>query len=97
MSDLTIISGPGTVIKDNNIFSKLEFMEKLTQDELESIYTLAKNDVSVEVWKDKFQASTKIDISSESTINGIRMLESKGIFTTDRANEILGIVVEPEQ
>lgn len=83
MPDLIIPKRPVTV-------SKLEFMNKLTNDELIAIFSLAKTDPVVEVWVEYFKASEKISLGNNQTISGLEMLVTKGILTSDRINEILG-------
>lgn len=65
------------------------FVRLMTLDELRSIYTLAKNNIDMEIWLDRFKMSKEIDKDDPFLIDGLQSLVAAGIFTQDRVNEIL--------
>lgn len=69
--------------------TKLEFMNRLTADELILIYTAAAQDVRLQIWLDKFKISEFVDLSDQQTIDGIKALEQFSIIATGRSLEIL--------
>lgn len=69
--------------------TRLEFMNRFTDAELEGIYTAAKSSVAVEVWLDKFKVATEVNILDTRTIAGVNSLETVGLLATGRASEIL--------
>lgn len=69
--------------------SRLAFTERLTDEEMVTIYTAAKSDVRVEVWLDRFKISEQIDLADQRLIDGIRYLEVAGLLAEGRADEIL--------
>lgn len=72
-----------------SVLSKLEFMNRFTDAELEAIYAAAKQNVSVEIWLEKFKLTTDINLRDQRTIDGIQMLEQAGLLTEGRSAEIL--------
>lgn len=81
--------------KPHKRLTKLEYMNRFTDQELALIYSAAKVNVQIEVWLAKFNATstddkgTSIDLEDPRTIAGIQALEAAGIINTGRANEIL--------
>lgn len=77
--------------------SKLEYMNRFTDEELSAIYSMAKVAVPVEVWLAKFNAATPeadgtaIDLDDTRTASGLFALEAIGLLSSGRANEILGL------
>ena len=79
---------PPPVIR-KTVLTKLEAMERFTDAELAAIYTAAKSVVAVEVWLEKFKAAPEVNLNDPRTILGIQSLVTAGIFTEERATEIL--------
>ncbi len=69
--------------------TKLEAMERFTDQELADIYTAAKSSVQVEIWLEKFKAAQEIDLTNASFIAGVSSLEGAGLIGPGRAAEIL--------
>ena len=69
--------------------SKLEYLSAFTDEELAGIYTIAKTNVYVELWLEKFHLAEFICISDPLSQAGVRALESAGLLSSGRANEIL--------
>ena len=69
--------------------TKLEYMNRFTDAELATIYTVAKTNVQVEVWLEKFKASSEVDVTDPRTVAGVQALEAVGLIQIGRAAEIL--------
>ena len=70
--------------------SRLDFMERFTHAELESIYTAAKTSVGVQVFIDKLKMHEGlVDLSSPTLKAGVDALVSGGVLTQFRADAIL--------
>jgi hypothetical protein len=69
--------------------TKLQYMERFTDEELAAIYTLAKTNVQMEIWLEKFKATTEVNLTDSRTVSGIQSLVTAGILTEERATEIL--------
>jgi hypothetical protein len=80
---------PEPIVPTNNFLSKLEYMNRFTDTELENIYTAAKTVTSVEIWLEKFKLAANIDLLDQRTIAGVNALEAAGLLATGRAAEIL--------
>lgn len=74
----------------SKVLTKLQFMNRFTNEELVGIYTAAKASVAVEIWLEKFKLSTEVDLSNSDTIAGIQALEAAGLIQSGRAAVILG-------
>ncbi len=71
------------------LLTKLEYMDRFSDPELEAIYTAAKASVAVEVWLEKFKQATDINLDDERTIAGLNKLKDAGILSAQRVAEIL--------
>jgi len=71
------------------LISRVDFVNRFTDDEYVAILTASKTDVIVEAWFDKLYMSSQINLIDEKTINGINMLVSKGLLTEERSQQIL--------
>jgi hypothetical protein len=75
--------------------TKLAYMNRFTDIELATIYSVAKTEIAVEVWLAKFNAATPeadgtaIDLDDPRTIGGLQALEAAGLIGAGRAMEIL--------
>lgn len=90
-----ILSGPGTFVNTvpASTLTKLEYMNRFTDAELAAIYTAAKAVVEIEIWLEKFKATTEIDLSDPRTVSGVQALEGAGLIAAGRAQEILAATV----
>ena len=72
--------------------TKLEYMNRFTDEELGTIHSAAKVSVLVEVWLAKFNAATPesdgtaVDLDDERTASGLYALEAGGLIGVGRAN-----------
>lgn len=80
------ISG-GTPLKRE--ITKLQYMERFTDQELQDIYTAAKTFVAIEVWLEKFKATTQVDLNDPRILAGLQALETAGLLASGRAQEIV--------
>ena len=71
------------------LMSKLDYLNRFTDNELEAIYTAAKTNVAVEIWLEKFRLASEISLDDPKTISGVNFLEQSGLISTGRAAEIL--------
>jgi hypothetical protein len=77
------------VVIEETPLSKIDFMHRFTDTELITIYTAAKQNISIEVWLDKFKLSSEVSLSDSRTIDGIKTLEAVGLLAVGRSAEIL--------
>jgi hypothetical protein len=69
--------------------SKLAYMDRFADAELEGIYGAAKVSLAVEVWLEKFKLAEFIDLSDPRTLAGLQALEANGLIGPGRSLEIL--------
>ncbi len=74
------------------ILTPLDFLGRFAQVELRSIFTAAKTNIDIEIWKIKFDKASGIDLTDPQTIQGVAMLEQFGLITPARKEEILKLV-----
>jgi hypothetical protein len=77
------------VEKINKKFTKLEFRNLFTFEELIVIEEAASTDAGVRILKENQALAEFIDLTDRNTINGINYLVSKNLLTEERANQIL--------
>lgn len=73
----------------DRVLTKLDYMNRFTDTELATIYTVAKSNIAVEIWLEKFKLSTEINLDDLRTIGGVMALEQFGLIGPGRASEIL--------
>ena len=73
----------------SRLISKLDYLNRFTENELVAIYTAAKTTVAVEIWLEKFRLAAEISLDDPKTIAGVNFLEQSGLISTGRAAEIL--------
>jgi hypothetical protein len=84
-----------TVVAPRRRITKLAYMNRFTDVELATIYTVAKTNIAVEIWLAKFNATTpdidgtSIDLDDVRTIGGLHAMEAAGLLQSGRATEIL--------
>ena len=83
------IEPPGTTDETQKRLSKLEFLNRFTDQELEGIYIAAETSIPVKIWFDKFKLAEYIDLADSLTIAGLSKLEQGGLIALGRPNEIL--------
>jgi hypothetical protein len=69
--------------------SKYQYMNLFTDQELATIYTVAKSVIQIEVWLEKFKVAEVVDLADPSTVAGLHALEAGGLLAAGRAAEIL--------
>jgi hypothetical protein len=77
-------------VTESRLLTKIAFMDRLTQKELEDIYTMAKQSVTVEVWLERFKLATEIDLDDPRMIAGLQTMEAVGLLSQGRSVEVLG-------
>ena len=75
------------------VFTSLEFRDLFTIDEQLSIRESQFVDMEVGLVYDMMLSAQNIDISDPRTVQGMDLLETKGLITNGRRNEILQDVV----
>lgn len=71
------------------VLTPLEFLSRLTPQEMGTIAALAQSDLTVEVWKMTMLAAGEIRSDDERTAQGLAFAVSKGILTAERAAEVM--------
>lgn len=90
-----IPKAPEAIENTSKGLTKLQFMNKFTDEELGTIYTVAKTNVAVEIWLAKFNATTpdefgySVYLDDPATIASIHGLELAGLLAVGRAAEVL--------
>lgn len=69
--------------------TKLQYMNRFTDDELAGIYTAAKSNVAVEIWLEKFKLASEVNLDDASTVAGLQAMEVVGLLAPGRSTEIL--------
>ena len=73
----------------SRVLTKTQYMNRFYDQELINIYSAAKVSVAVQVWLERFNAATEIDLDSPNVITGLQAMEAAGLIGAGRANEIL--------
>lgn len=76
-------------LKPKRFLTKLDYMNRFTDTELATIYTIAKTNVAIEIWLKKFELATEINLDDPRVVGGLQALEQYGLIGTGRAAEIL--------
>lgn len=74
----------------SRILTKYEFNSRFTLEELVAIEEASANDPVVAVLKNKFNIADNIDLDDISVQDGLSILVSKTLITSNRKNIILG-------
>lgn len=69
--------------------SKLNYMNRFSDKELEGIYTAAKSSIAIELWLEKFKLSEFISLDDPRILQGLQALEAAGLLGPGRSTEIL--------
>jgi len=70
------------------VLSKYEFLLLFSDEELQTLYTLAKTDIQIEVAMSLFNAAEEIDMNNERIISAFNQFENNGLLSSDRIEEI---------
>lgn len=76
------------------IITKLSMINRFTESEYMAVLSVAKTDIAVEAWLNKFNLQVRFDLDSDGVKNQINFLVSKVLLTAERANEILNNQIE---
>jgi hypothetical protein len=82
-------SQPAPGFSRSHIITKLEFLNRLTDEETAYVFEAAKTNILIEVWIKKFELAEEINLEDERLRGGLVGLEQAGILQPGRANEIL--------
>ena len=74
---------------ESRVITKLAYMNRFTDAELATIFTVSKTEVAVEIWLEKFKVAEFVDLADPVTQGGVNALESFGLIGAGRAGEIL--------
>lgn len=72
--------------------SRLEFMDRFTDEELAAVLAAAKAVAAVEVFVKKMDAASQINLADPRTMAGVQALEAQQLIEVGRADEILTAV-----
>ena len=73
----------------SRVLTRLAFMRRFTAQELASIYSIAKTNIQLEIWLDKFKLAEEINLDDVEIVEGLSSFEALGILVPGRAQEIL--------
>lgn len=71
------------------VIAKIDFRDRFTQAEKESIHTAAKTSAKLAVWLEDIQSLPAVDLSAELVVKGVQAMESQGIIAAGRSAVIL--------
>ncbi len=71
------------------IITKLNFLNRFTDEELAAILDAAKSSSLIAVWIKKLDLAENVDLTHEQITNGVNGLELMGLISSGRAAEIL--------
>ena len=82
-------------LKKKTIFTPREFRQRFSMDEKVAIYELARVSVLVQIFVDDMNSADFIDIEYSETIEGMTILNSAGILTDERYDELMATHYPP--
>lgn len=71
------------------ILTKYEFLKRFTSDERKAINAAARVNADIEDFKMLLDAAQEVDCGNEDTVTGVNALETAGILSAGRAQQIL--------
>ena len=84
-----IVETPAPEQPQKTVWSPLEFLSRFARPELRAIFTAAKTNIDVEIWKIMFDKAANIDLTDPLTVQGVAMLEQFNLIAVGRKEEIL--------
>jgi hypothetical protein len=72
------------------IWTPIEFIQRFTPEEVDSIYAFAETSRSARIWLDTMLGSTYIDSADERLQTGMVYFAYQGLITGERYSEIMG-------
>ena len=82
-------------LKKQTLFTPREFRQRFSMDEKVAIYELARVSVLVQIFVDDMNSADFIDIEYSETIEGMTILNSAGILTDERYDELMATHYPP--
>jgi len=82
-------------LKKQTRFTPREFRQRFSMDEKVAIYELARESVLVQIFVDDMNTADIIDIEYSETIEGMTVLNSAGILTDERYDELMATHYPP--
>lgn len=71
------------------VLTKLQFLNRFTNEELAAVYTAAKTNVLIEVFMDKLKLAQEINLDDPQTVGGLQALAAAGLLSEARVQEVL--------
>ena len=71
------------------VLTKLQFLNRFTNEELAAVYTAAKTNVLIEVFMDKLKLAQEVNLDDPQTVGGLQSLAAAGLLSEARVQEIL--------
>lgn len=71
------------------VITKLQFLNRFTNEELAAVYTAAKTNVLIEVFMDKLKLAQEVNLDDPQTVGGLQSLAAAGLLSEARAQEVL--------
>lgn len=82
-----------TPVPPRTRLSRLEFRNKFTQAEKQSLYAAKASNVDVEIFLDDLASAEYVELTDPATIAAVQSLEAGGIVGSGRGDEILTGVI----
>lgn len=73
----------------SRVLTKLQFLNRFTNEELAAVYTAAKTNVLIEVFLDKLKLAQEISLDDPQTVGGLQSLVAAGLLSEARVQEVL--------
>ena len=73
----------------SRVLTKLQFLNRFTNEELAAVYTAAKTNVLIEVFMDKLKLAQDINLDDPQTVGGLQTLVAAGLLSEARVQEVL--------
>ncbi|MDD3675221.1 hypothetical protein [Thauera propionica] len=71
------------------VLTKLQFLNRFTNEELAAVYTAAKTNVLIEVFLDKLKLAQEVNLDDPQTVDGLQALAAAGLLSEARVQEVL--------
>lgn len=71
------------------VITKLQFLNRFTNEELAAVYTAAKTNVLIEVFMDKLKLAQEVNLDDPQTVGGLQALAAARLLSEARAQEVL--------
>jgi len=71
------------------ILSRDDFLDLFTDSELTGIVSASKTDTNITIFLDVLNLKGRVRMANETTVSGVTYMETSGLLSTGRANEVL--------